>query len=409
MLCQIFQGQEPRDSHLSCCREIIFEYPPTCRQLKMMPEMITNPMVPHNLGVKRLGSWSWDSSQLRSKDFSLKEIRDLIRLPNWSARIGTQLSSLWMSSRSHSHAKQGSVGGIQKHSQHQVANINAEMVLSKMKDLRLFHDGRSRKKPTFFIFDRRAHTYLLVPLTNLTSERDPLNWTHQLQVSNPPQLDHLIQFFWKIPSWSREKNSRKKAFQVVTSRSRDRDVMVSMTTIPLSQQITIHTVPLKLNINPPTHMTLDHLANPTMNHTMYQRRNHCWGIPDNQKLIIMVCLQQGPGPSQAMRPVKKELKELRADKSRAIANLSRSQSVLAAILKNLIITSIGHHINHCTGGSTEPLIGADKMESMFIWLVTFFSSTCSSLSIHPSLLIDYGVLIPTNKKHLSITELSIIP
>ncbi|OAV91095.1 hypothetical protein PTTG_28097 [Puccinia triticina 1-1 BBBD Race 1] len=110
---------------------------------------------------------------------------------------------------------------------------------------------------------------------------------------------------------------------------------------------------------------------------------------------------------EAMRPVKKELKELRADESRTIGGPAR-----AAILKRLI-TAIGHHIDHCVkitrgdekaktrlrrhlwsfavewwprpAGNTEPLIGADKMESMFIRLRSFDPKEQKAPDASPSL------------------------
>ncbi|KNZ49876.1 chromodomain-helicase-DNA-binding protein 1 [Puccinia sorghi] len=430
---------------------------------------------------------SRDSSQSRSKDFSLKEIRDLIRSIQHFGDIRQRYDTMVKFAKLECKDRDVTLKCVDELKEvceralaeneeairlkrqageevtpamrnkavlvefRNVANINAETVMSRMKDLRLLHD-------------------------ELTSERDPLNWTHPASglksttagwscewteakdnalligawrhgfgrwdlIRDDPELGLSDSIFLEDPKRVKGEEPKAKSIPSGVHLTRRGDYLLrslreyheqheqeqeqgrdgfnghhaTQSTNHHSYSATeaqhrssnVHgSRPSGKSNNAPQHVPkkqqpLGQLRQPKAhNHRSPPARARSKSSSDlteeeeeEEELEEEEDSMDEGECKEAMRPVKKELKELRADESRTIGGAAR-----AAILKRLI-TAIGHHIDHCVkinrgdekakdrlrrhlwsfavewwprpAGSTEPLIGAEKMESMFIRLRSF--------------------------------------
>ncbi|KNE95794.1 hypothetical protein PSTG_10855 [Puccinia striiformis f. sp. tritici PST-78] len=444
---------------------------------------------------------SRDTSQSRSKELNLKEIRDLIRAIQHFGDIRQRYDTMVKFAKLESKDRDVTLKCVDELREiceralaeneeairlkrqageevtpamrnkavliefRNVANINAETVMSRMKDLRLLHD-------------------------ELTSERDPLNWTHPASalksttagwscewteakdnslligawrhgfgrwdlIRDDPELGLSDSIFLDDPKRVKGEEPKAKSIPGGVHLSRRGDYLLrALREYHEQQELEQEQGRDGFNSHHPTvssnhhsHSAVDsqhrssnkHGSRPSVksrNSSHLTQKQQALGHQRHPKphrhsppavrarsKSSSDLTEEGEGEEEgveededsmdedeckeAMRPVKKELKELRADESRSIGGPAR-----AAILKRLI-TAIGHHIDHCVkitrgdektkarlrrhlwsfavewwprpAGSTEPLIGADKMESMFIRLRSFDPKDQKSADASPSI------------------------
>ncbi|KAA1089553.1 hypothetical protein PGT21_021950 [Puccinia graminis f. sp. tritici] len=423
---------------------------------------------------------SRDSSQSRSKEFNSKEIRDLIRSIQHFGDIRQRYDTMVKFAKLESKDREVTLKCVDELKEiceralaeneeairlkrqagdevtpamrnkavliefRNVASINAETVMSRMNDLRLLHD-------------------------ELTSERDPLNWTHPASglksttagwscewneakdnslligawrhgfgrwdlIRDDPELGLSDSIFLEEPKRVKGEEPKAKSIPSGVHLSRRGDYLLRALREYHEQQELeqkeqgrdgFHGHHANQSTNHHSYSATDtqhrssrpsgktsHSSRPAKKqHTQQkppQARHHSPAVRASSKSSSELTEEADEEDEEleeeedsmdegeckeAMRPVKKELKELRADESKTIGGPAR-----AAILKRLI-TAIGHHIDHCVkinrgdekaktrlrrhlwsfavewwprpAGSTEPLIRADKMESMFIRLRSF--------------------------------------